>query len=243
MYQCVPLTPQIVQHFWWSEMQMGFLCTSNNPLTWFSYACSVVIVYIHNQLTDLDLKVCFSLLSYCIIIVFDRLECLRTQDSHARALTGMHTRRNTWWQVQAEWRAAVVFPALLFINLSNAIKDRQQEWQTEKEREEKEEIVIHSHSQMWLRPCILNLTSSLCPITLRLAFCCCRNVCRPFAGTDAWARTGDTVRRALGTEHSTLSSCHLACPMNHTPECFFFLHFQQSSQDFSDPAKCHTLMK
>lgn len=177
------------------------------PLAWFS---SVVIVYIHNQLPDLDLKVwtSFSLLSYCIIIVFDRLARPRTQDSHTWAVTGMHTHADTHTlrQVQAEWRAAVVFPALLFINLSNAIKDCQQEWQREKGGEEKEEIVIHSHSQMRLRPCIWNWTSSFWPITWRLAFCCRRNA--PGGHSQEQMRRAEQVRKAGALWAAYILHCH-----------------------------------
>lgn len=115
----------------WSA-KWGLKIQSIFPLS-FLTACSVVIVYIHNHFTDLTLKVwtSLSLLSYCLIIV----------------LTGWHA----WGHETARHRhidsgrcglnegLPVVFSVLLFINLSNTIKDCQQEWQKEEEREEKEE--------------------------------------------------------------------------------------------------------
>lgn len=195
----------------------------NNPLTWFSYACSVVIVYIHNQLTDLDLKVwtSFSLLSYCIIIVFDRLARLRTQDSHVRALTGMHTRRYTLWQVQAEWRAAVVFPVLLFINLSYAIKDCQQEWQTKRRRKRRKggdsdtlpftDVTLYVHLKFNFPFLSNNFVSRLL-----LPWKCPQAIWREQMHRPEQVRKSGVLWAAYILH---LSSHHLVCLLNHTPAC------------------------
>lgn len=105
--------------------------------------CSVVIVYIHDHFLDLTLKVCtsFSLLFYCLIIVLTGWHAW----GHETASTGRyaHTEIHSG-RCRLNEGLAVVFSVLLFINLSNMIKDCQQEWQREKEREEMEKRQLPS---------------------------------------------------------------------------------------------------
>ncbi len=79
---------------------------------------------------------------------------------------------------------------LLFINLSNTIKDCQQEWQKEKESEEKEERERERLPPSLQRYDCLHAAASkikllICLITLCLALCCSWNVLQHFAHADA----------------------------------------------------------
>lgn len=194
----------------------------------FHTACSLGIVYIHNHFTSAEWTSPrrYGRASHHSLTVSSScwLAGMPEDTRQPDIDTGRYAHTDIYFgRCRLHGGLLVVSSVLLFINLSNTIKDCQQEWQKEKEREEREEREIAFSfftdmtlfKQLHLKLNFLFLSDNIVSGLLSLlkcppAFYTHTHRCITYTHVDV-RKSSNKSMSALGSIHSTLSAHHIVC--------------------------------